>query len=209
MAEIWLARQAGLRGFEKVVVIKKVSDAFSSDPEFVEMFLDEARIAAQLNHPNIVQIYGLGEEQGSYYIAMEYLPGENLAVIMRAGLKAAKPLPLELGVRVLAGAADALAHAHTKIGLDGKPLHVVHRDVSPQNLIVTYDGVLKIVDFGIAKAANRATHTVGNQLKGKMSYLSPEQARSLEVDARSDIFALGIVLFEVATRTRLFSFEDP
>jgi serine/threonine protein kinase len=209
MAEIWLARQAGPRGFEKVVVIKKVLEAFTHDPEFVEMFLDEARIAAQLNHPGIVQIYDLGEEAGSYFIAMEYIPGENLAAVVRAGNKAAKPLPLHLGMRMMSGAADALAHAHTKTGLNGKPLDVVHRDVSPQNLIITYDGVLKIVDFGIAKATTRASHTIGNQLKGKLSYLSPEQARGQPVDARSDIFALGILLFEVATRTRLFHFEEP
>ncbi|HVE81345.1 MAG TPA: serine/threonine-protein kinase [Myxococcales bacterium] len=209
MAEIWLARQEGLKGFEKLVVIKRIADRLSGDPEFVEMFLDEARIAAQLNHPNIVQLYDLGESEGAYYIAMEYLPGENLAAVVRAGLKANRPLPLSYAVRIVASAAEGLGHAHTQVGTDGKPMDVVHRDVSPQNIIVTYGGLVKVVDFGIAKAANRGSGTGKGQLKGKMSYLSPEQARGQAVDARSDVFALGIILYELVTRSRLFQFDEP
>jgi len=209
MAEIWLARQTGLRGFEKLVVIKKISDAFTDEPEFVEMFLDEARIAAQLHHPHIVQLYDLGEQEGAYYIAMEYLPGEHLAAVARAGSRVKRPLPLAYAVRLIANAADGLGHAHTQAGLDGKPLNIVHRDVSPQNLIVTYDGSLKLVDFGIAKAANRVSRTSSGRFKGKAAYMSPEQARGIALDARSDLFSLGIVLFEAVTSSRLFHYEDP
>src|SRR5581483_10352219 len=167
MAEIWLARQMGLKGFEKVVVIKRISDNYCTDPQFVEMFLDEARIAAQLDHPNIVQIHDLGEHHGAYYIAMEYLHGEDLATVVRGGVNANELLPYAYAAQIVAHAAEGLASAHNKTGMDGKPLGVVHRDVSPQNIFVTYEGVVKMVDFGVAKAANRASSTSGGQLKGK------------------------------------------
>ncbi len=209
MAEIWLARQLGPQGFEKFVVIKRILDGLGSDPEFVGMFLDEARIAAQLNHPHIVQIFDLGEEAGAFYIAMEYLPGENLAAIARGAARQGKTLPAALAVRIIADAAEGLAYAHAKTGADGKLLGIVHRDVSPQNIFVTYDGVVKVLDFGIAKAAIRESQTMAGQIKGKTSYMSPEQARGGTIDGRSDIFALGILLFELVTRTRLFHHPDP
>jgi serine/threonine-protein kinase len=203
MAEIWLARQPGLKGFEKLVVIKRLATANEADPEFVEMFLTEARLAAQLAHPNIVQIFDLGEEHGALYMAMEYLDGEDLARIRRGGNQAGQPLPDELSAVLISQAAAGLHYAHTRVGLDGKPLGLVHRDISPQNLIVTWDGTLKVVDFGIAKAATQST--ISGKLKGKFGYMSPEQARVEVVDARSDIFSLGVVLFELVTRTRLFT----
>lgn len=209
MAEIWLARQLGPQGFEKFVVIKRILDGLGTDPEFVGMFLDEARIAAQLNHPHIVQIFDLGEEAGAFYIAMEYLPGENLAAIARAAARSGRTLPSTLAVRIIADAAEGLAYAHAKTGPDGKLLGIVHRDVSPQNIFVTYDGVVKVLDFGIAKAAIRESQTMAGQIKGKTSYMSPEQARGQPIDGRSDIFALGILLFELVTRTRLFHHPDP
>jgi serine/threonine-protein kinase len=209
MAEIWLARQLGPQGFEKFIVIKRILDGLGTDPEFVGMFLDEARIAAQLNHPHIVQIFDLGEEAGAFYIAMEYLPGENLAAIARAAARQGKILPAALAVRIIADAAEGLAYAHAKTGPDGKLLGIVHRDVSPQNIFVTYDGVVKVLDFGIAKAAIRESQTMAGQIKGKTSYMSPEQARGGTIDGRSDIFALGILLFELVTRTRLFHHPDP
>jgi serine/threonine protein kinase len=208
MAEIWLAKQAGPRGFEKVVVIKRIVDSLSADPEFVEMFLDEARIAAQLNHPNIVQIYDLGEHAGAYYIAMEYLPGENLSAVARTSLKSGTTLPIPFAVKIIAQAAEGLGHAHGRLGVNGKKLDVVHRDVSPQNIIVTYDGLVKVVDFGIAKAASRGSQTLGGQIKGKIAYMAPEQAQGGVLDARTDIFSLAIVLYELVTKSRLFHRED-
>jgi serine/threonine protein kinase len=209
MAEIWLARQAGPQGFEKFIAIKRILDGLSSDADFVGMFLDEARLAAQLNHPHIVQIFDLGEEEGAYYIAMEYLPGENLASVARACTRQKKTLPLAHAVRIIADAAEGLAYAHAKLGPDGSLLGIVHRDVSPQNILVTYEGVVKVLDFGIAKAATRESQTMAGQVRGKAAYMSPEQARGQPLDARSDIFSLGIVLFELATGTRLFPSAEP
>ena len=210
MAEIWLARQGGLRGFEKVVVIKRILDAFSSDPSFVEMFLDEARIAAQLNHPNIVQVHDLGECAGAYYIAMEYLPSEHVAAVARTALKQGTPLGFTFSVQIAVAALDGLAHAHARVGVNGKPLNVVHRDVSPQNIVLTYDGQVKLVDFGIAKAANRSVQTSGGQLKGKFAYMAPEQAVATArgIDGRADLFAIGVVLYELLSHKRLWPFED-
>ena len=204
MAEVFKAKSYGVEGFEKVVVIKRIADAYSSDATFVEMFLDEARIAAQLDHPSIVQIHDLGEHRGAYYIAMEYLHGEDLAMTVRTGAKTGERLPFNLAAQIIAHAAEGLASAHQKIGLDGKPLNIVHRDVSPQNIFVTYEGVVKVLDFGVAKAANRASHTQGGQLKGKFGYMAPEQARGDDLDGRADVWSLGVVLFEAVTVSRLW-----
>ncbi|MGV3619890.1 MAG: protein kinase domain-containing protein [Archangium sp.] len=202
MAEIWLARQSGLRGFEKLVVIKRMVSKLAVEPEYVEMFLTEARLAAGLSHANVVQIYELGEdEDGQPYIVMEYLDGEDLGVVRRTGQKHGKPLPDAYAVKLISLAAEGLHYAHTRVGHDGKPLHIVHRDISPQNLIATMDGGLKVVDFGIAKLTTAETHS--GKLKGKIAYMSPEQARGEELDARADVFALGVVMFELLTRTRL------
>ena len=201
MAEIWLARQSGLKGFEKLVVIKRMMTSLERDPEYVDMFLTEARLAALLSHNNVVQIYELGDEAGSLYIVMEYLDGEDLAVVRRTGQKHGLPLLDHYTARLISMAAEGLQYAHTRTGIDGKALGIVHRDISPQNLICTFDGGLKVVDFGIAKLATH--HTNSGKLKGKLAYMSPEQARGEQLDARSDVFSLGIVLFEVATRTRM------
>jgi len=202
MAEIWLARQAGPKGFERLVVIKRMIGALESDPEHVDMFLTEAKLAAQLNHPHVIQTFDLGEEHDSLYLVMEYLDGENLSVVRRLGVKHQLPLMDQHAVRLLAWAADGLHYAHTRVGLDGRPQGLVHRDISPQNLFATFDGGLKVLDFGVAKLASQ--HTESGKLKGKLGYMSPEQARGENVDARSDVFSLGIVLFEQLTRTRLF-----
>lgn len=201
MAEIWLARQSGLQGFEKLVVIKRMTNGLEKDPDSVQMFLSEARLAAQLSHPHVVQIYELGEHFNSLYIVMEYLDGEDLASIRRTGQKNGLPLMDQYAAKLVAMASEGLHYAHTKEGIDGRPLHLVHRDVSPQNLIATFSGNLKVVDFGIAKAASETTNS--GKLKGKLAYMSPEQARGEGIDARSDVFSLGIVLFELVTRTRL------
>ncbi len=209
MAEIWLARQVGLRGFERLVVVKRIIESLSQDEAFVEMFLDEARIVVQLTHPNIVQVFDLGEHAGAYYIAMEYLAGENLVSVARTAAKAGTPLDPRVSVKIAILALEGLSHAHLRAGIDGKPLNVVHRDVSPHNIVLTWDGQVKLVDFGIARAANRATQTQGQQLKGKFAYMAPEQAKGdSDLDARVDVFAMGVVLWELVTHRRLFAFDD-
>ncbi|MDP3506254.1 MAG: serine/threonine-protein kinase [Myxococcales bacterium] len=201
MAEIWLARHSGLKGFERLVAVKRLLDALLDDPEQEEMFLTEARLAAQINHPHVVQISDLGEVGGSLYLVMEYLDGENLAAVRRAGQKAGVPVDDALAAKWIAQAAAGLHAAHTGVGLDGKPLNIVHRDISPQNVMVTFDGGLKVLDFGVAKVASQST--ASGKLKGKFAYMSPEQVRGEPVDGRSDVFSLGIVLFEFVVRGRL------
>lgn len=204
MAEIFLARQAGIEGFEKLLVLKRILPHLAENEEFVEMFLHEARVAVRLNHPNIVQIYDLGEEGGSYFIAMEYIHGEDARRIWRTCEKAGMNLPIPLACRIAMDAAAGLAYAHKRCDASGRPLNIIHRDISPQNLLVSFEGSVKVVDFGIAKAADQATQTRSGVLKGKYSYMSPEQASGLEIDQRTDQFALGIVLHELLTFQRLF-----
>jgi len=205
MAEIFLARTKSIQGFEKYLVIKKILKNRTSDPEFVRMFLDEARVAATLDHPNIVQIYDVGHIDNEYYIAMEYLRGHNLIEIVRAGAKLgySKP-PLEHVMSILSGVCAGLHYAHDKRDFQGRPMEIVHRDVTPQNIVISFDGAVKVVDFGIAKAATREVETLAGTLKGKIGYMSPEQCRGLAVDRRSDIFAVGIILYELTTGKRLY-----
>jgi serine/threonine-protein kinase len=205
MAEIFLARTKSIQGFEKYLVIKKILRNRTSDPEFVRMFLDEARVAATLDHPNIVQIYDVGHVESEYFIAMEYLRGHNLIEIVRAGAKLgySKP-PLEHVMSILTGVCAGLHYAHDKRDFQGRPLEIVHRDVTPQNIVVSFDGAVKIVDFGIAKAATREVETLAGTLKGKIGYMSPEQCRGQPVDRRSDLFAVGIILYELTTGKRLY-----
>ncbi len=208
MAEIWLARQRGLAGFNRFVVIKKILSHLAEQKTFRDMFLDEARTCAALSHPNIVQVYDLGRVDESYFIAMEFISGENLAAIAWRGMKRSHPFPPYYAARVIADACKALHYAHHLKGTDGHPLHIVHRDISPQNILVTYEGEVKIVDFGIAKAASKSEVTKTGMLKGKFSYMSPEQCLGSAVDNRSDIFALGILLYELCTGKRLFKHES-
>ncbi|MDQ3263666.1 MAG: protein kinase [Myxococcota bacterium] len=204
MAQIYLARQSGLEGFEKLLVVKRILPHLAENQDFVRMFLDEARIAARLNHPNVVQIFDLGSQDGSYFIAMEYIHGEDVRRVWKRGANRGRTLPLPLVCRVMMDACAGLDYAHKKADAAGKPLGIVHRDISPQNILVTFEGEVKVVDFGIAKAADQATVTRSGVLKGKYSYMSPEQARGERLDRRSDIFALGIVLHELLTGHRLF-----
>lgn len=203
MAEIWLAKRRSVGG-AKVVIIKKILDHLSSQPTFVRMFLDEARTSAQLDHPNIVRIFDLGVEQDSYYIAMERIDGQSLSALIWAALQQGQPLAPALAARIIAEAARGLDYAHTLHDPQGRPLSIVHRDVSPQNVLVNYAGEVKVVDFGIAKAATQSEETKTGMLKGKFSYMSPEQCTGEKVDARSDVFALGVLLYELATSKRLF-----
>jgi serine/threonine protein kinase len=205
MAEIFLARTKSIQGFEKYLVIKRILSHRTSDPEFVRMFLDEARVAATLDHPNIVQIYDVGHVDNEYFIAMEYLRGHNLIEIVRAGAKLgyAKP-PLEHVVSMVTQSCAGLHYAHEKRDFEGRSLEIVHRDVTPQNVVVNFDGSVKVVDFGIAKAATREVETMAGTLKGKIGYMSPEQCKGANVDRRSDVFAIGIILFELTTGKRLY-----
>jgi serine/threonine protein kinase len=204
MGEVFLARQSGIQGFEKLLVIKTLLPNLTEDNEFVSMFLDEARIAARLAHPNVVQIFDLGEEGEVYYIAMEYVHGEDVKRIWKQAYHKKEVIPVPLAARIIADAAAGLGYAHRLSDQDGKLLGVVHRDVSPQNILVTFDGGVKLIDFGVAKAAGRMTRTQTGALKGKYAYMSPEQVEGEELDQRSDIFALGIVLWEMVTGSRLF-----
>ena len=204
MGEVYLARQAGFEGFEKLLVIKVLLPHLVEDEEFIQMFLDEARIAARLNHPNVAQIFDLGEVDGAYYIAMEFIHGDDIIRIWKQARTMEKTVPLGLTARIIADAAAGLDYAHKAVDSNNQPLGLVHRDVSPQNILITFEGGVKVIDFGIAKAAGRASHTATGILKGKYAYMSPEQAAGKPIDHRSDVFALGVVLYEMATSLRLF-----
>ena len=204
MAEIFLAKQQGPAGYEKTVVIKRVLSHFSNHPEFVAMFLDEARLAAQLSHPNIVQIFDFGEAEGSYYLCMEYLRGEDLHTVVKLAARKGIGIPPQVAATVVWAACDALHYAHSLTSDDGQPLHIVHRDVSPSNIFVSYQGVVKVLDFGIARAEGKVVKTATGVIKGKLAYMAPEQARGEALDGRSDVWALGAVLHELLTGKRLF-----
>ena len=208
MAEIFLAKQTGIKGFERLVAVKKIHSHLARQPHFVEMFFDEARIAAQLNHPNIVQIFDIGQEDEDYYIAMEYLEGESLGYLVKKALEMGYVLPPELSAGIVAQICNALDYAHNFRDENGDPMHIVHRDVSPHNIIVLYSGGVKLVDFGIAKAASQIHHTVVGTMKGKLTYMSPEQYYGKPVDSRADVFALGVILWELLTHRRLFKRDN-
>ncbi len=208
MAQIYLARQSGLGAFERHVVLKTILRERAQDQRFVTMFLDEAKLAATLNHQNIAQVYEVDQADGAYFMAMEYVHGENARAILETTLRRGWTIPLELAVMIVSGAAAGLNHAHERRGKNGAPLNIVHRDVSPANVMVGYDGSVKVLDFGIAKAEERATKTVGGTIKGKYGYMSPEQCKGKPIDRRSDIFALGICLYELTTLRRAFKGND-
>jgi hypothetical protein len=208
MAEVYLARRSGLMGFEKFLVVKRILPHLATDPEFVSMFLDEARIAAALNHPNVVHIYDLGEADGSYFIVMEYLEGQSMSAVLKRARRRGRAPAWSLVARVVAEAAAGLHAAHELRAPSGEHLGLVHRDVSPQNILALYNGGVKLLDFGVAKARGRLTRTTSRSLKGKYGYMSPEQALGREVDRRSDVFALGIVLWECLALKRLFHSES-
>ena len=204
MAEVWKARMRGVQGFQKIVAIKKILPHLSDNQEFIEMFIDEAKLAAQLTHNNIIHIYDLGHVQNAYYIAMEFVDGHDLKTILKRAADRDQPLGEELALFTASKIAAALDYAHRKRDFEGQEMGLVHRDVSPQNVLISREGDIKLCDFGIAKAATKASHTQAGALKGKLQYMSPEQAWGQSIDRRSDIFALGAVLFEMLTRRKLF-----
>ncbi|HUB07445.1 MAG TPA: serine/threonine-protein kinase [Myxococcales bacterium] len=210
MAEVFLARQDGPQGFAKTVVIKKILPHFVTDAQFVQMFLNEARLAALINHPNVVSIYELGEDpaQETYFMAMEYIDGCNLKRLAQGASEQKKAISPALAARVIADAASGLDFAHNLKGEGQRPLNIVHRDISPENILITYSGLVKVVDFGIAKAAYSDTKTRTGQIKGKVSYMSPEQVLGTNIDRRADVWALGVTLHWLLAGTRPFRGEN-
>ncbi|QRK13907.1 serine/threonine protein kinase [Archangium violaceum] len=208
MAEVFLAHHAGPDGFDKPVVIKRIRPHLSRQSAFVRMFLNEARLAAQLNHPNIVQIHDLGKVGDSYYIGMEYLFGRDMRRVVPKAESLGIPFPMVYALKIASSVCEGLYYAHQKVDLYGAPLNIVHRDVTPENIFVCFDGSVKVLDFGIAKAANRVEHTRAGELRGKLSYLSPEQCLGKPLDHRSDLFSLGAVLYEWLTGFKLFTGES-
>ena len=209
MASVHLARADGPGGFQKWVAIKRIHKHLAEDQTFISMFLDEARIAARITHPNVAQVFDLGTHRDSYWIAMEYLHGEPLREVMRV-LDEGRGTPMSYAMvaRVVADAAEGLHAAHELSDKHGHNVGLVHRDVTPHNLFLTYDGTVKVVDFGVAKVTDRMTKTRAGTLKGKLAYMSPEQVRGEDVDRRTDVFALGVVLWEITTGRRLFRMDN-
>ena len=208
MASVHLARAHGDPGFEKLVALKRIHPHLACEPEYVEMFLDEARIASRITHSNVCSVFDFGEADGEYFIAMEYLVGEPLSRVHRRVLadvdqRDSPLLPMRMA-RIIAQACEGLHAAHELTDADGESLHVVHRDVSAENLFVTYDGATQVVDFGIAHARQRVHNTEAGQVKGTFPYMAPEQMTSAVVDRRVDVWALGTVLWELLTLRKLF-----
>ena len=206
MAEVFLAKAAGPKGFEKTLVLKRILPHLAEDQHFVEMFLAEAKIAAQLNHPNIVQVYDFGEAEGAYYIAMEYVDGPNLRLIIRQTLQNRTQLPIPLCIKLVSMACEGLAYAHEFTDPQtGSPLGLIHCDISPENMLLSRNGSVKVVDFGIAKAAGFGPQSKAGTFKGKVSYMPPERIQGNPFDLRADIFSLGVVLYELVTGMKPFN----
>ncbi len=208
MAEIFLARQTGLEGFEKTIVIKRIRPHLSKQQSFVNMFLHEAKLAAQLSHPSIAQIYDLGKIGDTFFIAMEYIFGRDMRRVIPKADSMGIPFPMVYALKIASSVCEGLYYAHQKADNYGNPLNIVHRDVTPENIFVSFDGTVKILDFGIAKAATQVEQTRAGEIKGKLAYMSPEQVVGKTLDARSDIFSLGVVLYEWITDLRLFTGDN-
>lgn len=204
MAEVYRAKLTGEKGFEKLIVVKKMLPYMTEDPEMVTYFIDEAKLAALLQHENIIHIYDFGEMEGSYFIAMEYLFGRDLKSVFHKSSQVNLPINLENSLFIASKICEGLEYAHNLMDLHGASLNIVHRDISPQNIFITYDGKIKTIDFGIAKTTTQTTKTQVGIIKGKVAYMSPEQAEGKSIDRRSDIFAVGILLYEMITRKEMY-----
>lgn len=205
MAEVFKAKSFGVEGFEKIFAVKRILPSLAEDSVFIDMFIDEAKICGQLNHANICQIFELGRVGDSHFIAMEYIWGKDLLQIQNRFRKNRELMKPEMAAFIVAKLCEGLDYAHKKRDPNGNPLHIIHRDISPQNVLMSYEGEIKIIDFGIAKAASRSSQTQAGVLKGKFGYMSPEQVRGKALDRRSDVFAIGTILYELLTADRLFT----
>ncbi len=208
MAEVFIAKAFGVEGFERILAIKKILPSMAEDEEFITMFIDEARISVQLNHANIVHIHELGKYDETYFIAMEYVAGRDIRTLLEMYRKRQETMPVAQAVYLASKMCEGLDYAHRKKDARGQDLNIIHRDISPQNILCSYEGEVKLIDFGIAKAANRSQKTKAGILKGKFGYMSPEQVRGLPIDRRSDIFAVGVILYEMLTGEKLFVGES-
>src|SRR5688572_5161089 len=204
MATVYLGRSGGVGDFQRLFAIKMIHDNLCEIPEFVSLFLNEARIAARIHHPHVAAVYDIDIEDGRYYLSMDYISGETLQLALQMTWNNDLPFPLEIAAHVVACAADGLHAAHELRDDEGDPLGVVHRDVAPQNIILGYDGIVRVMDFGIAKALDRVSLTDPGTLRGSVPYMAPEQVNRQTIDRRSDIFALGVVLWETTVGKRLF-----
>ncbi len=204
MAEVYLARHRGAAGFEKQVVIKRVLPHLAIDADFVDMFLKEAKLAAALEHPGIAQVIDFGHDGSDYFMVLEYVRGHDLRAVIKAGVRQQDALPLDMAVGIAVESAGALHHAHEQRDAEGTPLGIVHRDVSPSNILLAHTGAVKVIDFGIARAIGVSRTTRAGVVKGKAGYMSPEQCRDEALDRRTDVFGLGILLYEMTTGYRLF-----
>jgi serine/threonine protein kinase len=211
MAELYLARTggvSGLGGFEKIVALKRILPQYAQNEDFVRMFLDEARLTATIQHANVAQVYDIGKCDDALFFTMEYVHGSDVRSVLHTLVKRGQTMPMADALTIAIGAAAGLHAAHERTASDGTPLGIIHRDVTPSNVLVSFDGCVKLIDFGIAKAERRTTETRAGTLKGKIAYMSPEQCLGEPLDRRSDVFSLGIVLFELSTGTRLFPAEN-
>jgi serine/threonine protein kinase len=208
MATVYLARLSGVGGFQRFAAIKRLHPHLAREPEFIEMFLDEARLAARIHHPNVVPILEIGTSEHGYYLVMEYVEGDTLGRLLARSAQTGQQLPMNVGLRIVLDALAGLDASHELKDDDGSPLGIVHRDVSPQNVLVGIDGSARLTDFGVARATSRVSTTRSGHLKGKLAYMAPEQARGAkDIDRRADVFAIGIVLWEVMAGRRLFKGE--
>src|SRR4051812_39821345 len=199
MGEVFLARQQGPAGFEKILVVKKILNHLTENKEFVELFLGEARLAARMNHRNIVQVFELGEHEGTYFIAMEYVAGKSLREVIDAAQKRHERIPPEIARSIAEQICDGASYAHNLTDITGRSLNIIHRDLNPQNVLLSFGGDVKVIDFGIAKSEISTVKTEAGMIKGKFVYMSPEQSLAKELDKRSDVFAIGITLYEMLT----------